>query len=295
MQKKIAIAGGTGFIGTYLEQHFKKEGYEVKIISRQPGHIPWDNKQAITGALENAEMLINLAGKSVDCRYNEKNKTAIFSSRLATTKALGKSLLECQNPPELWINSSTATIYRHAEDQPMTEENGEIGSGFSVDVATQWEKAFFDFSLPKTRQVALRIAIVLGKDGGALKPLKRLAKFGFGGRQGNGKQMFSWIHIEDLKNIILFIQRNKELEGVFNCSAPNPVDNSTFMKVLRKAMKIPMGLPSPAWLLRIGAVLINTEPELILKSRWVIPDKLIKNGYRFSFPELEGAFADLVE
>jgi uncharacterized protein len=191
MQQKIVIAGGTGFTGKYLAQKFKALGYQVIIISRQAEHINWDNAAAIITTLENAEMLINLAGKSVDCRYNEKNKQEIFDSRINTTKALGNAVLQCKNPPPLWINSSTATIYRHAEDRPMTESTGEIGSGFSVNVATNWEKSFFDFTLPNTRQVALRMAIVLGKDGGVIKPLKNLVRFGLGGKQGKGNQMFS--------------------------------------------------------------------------------------------------------
>jgi uncharacterized protein (TIGR01777 family) len=239
-------------------------------------------------------MLINLAGKSVDCRYNEKNKAAILKSRTETTEALGRAILKCSTPPELWINSGTATIYRNADDRPMTESSGEIGTGFSVDVATNWEKSFFSFQLPKTRQVVLRMAIVLGKDGGAVKPLMNLVRFGLGGKQGNGKQMFSWIHIEDLYNIILFIQSNKALQGAFNCSSPNPVDNKTLMKTFRQVMKVKIGLPSPAWLLEIGAVIINTETELILKSRWVVPEKLLNAGYTFKYPYLEDALKNIL-
>ncbi|MDB5257419.1 MAG: hypothetical protein JWM14_2114 [Chitinophagaceae bacterium] len=294
MEKKVVLAGGTGFIGNYLSAYYKSQGYIVQLISRQPTDISWQDQPSIVNALEGAELLINLAGKSVDCRYNEKNKAEILSSRIETTKALGEALLKCNHPPELWINSSTATIYRHAEDRPMTESNGEIGTGFSVGIATQWEKSFFDFKLSSTRQVALRIAIVLGNDGGAFSPLKRLVRFGLGGKQGKGNQMFSWIHMEDLKNIILFIQSHKDMSGVYNCSAPNPVDNITFMKKLRQAMDIPFGLPSPKWLLTIGAVLIKTETELILKSRWVLPEKLLQKGYTFSFPTLDKAFVNII-
>ncbi len=294
MEKKIVLAGGTGFIGNSLRDYFKGKGYDVKIISRQANTISWSNQSGIIDALENSELLINLAGKSVDCRYNEKNKAEILSSRIETTKALGEALLKCTNPPELWVNSSTATIYRHAEDRPMTEANGEIGTGFSVGIATQWEKSFFDFNLSQTRQVALRMAIVLGKQGGAFIPLQRLVRFGLGGKQGKGNQKFSWIHIDDLKSIISFIQSHKDMKGVYNCSAPNPVDNITFMTMLRKAMNKPFGLPSPKWLLTIGAVLIKTETELILKSRWVLPEKLLQKGYTFSFPTLDKAFMDLV-
>jgi len=294
MKNKIVIAGGTGFIGKYFKKQLTDVGYEVMIISRQKENIQWSDTARIISALEDSVMLLNLAGKSVDCRYNEKNKKEILESRTETTKALGEAILKCQNPPELWINSSTATIYRYANDRPMTESDGEIGKGFSVEVAKNWEKSFFDFQLPLTRQVALRIAIVLGNGGGVMKPFTNLVRFGLGGKQGNGKQMFSWIHINDLLNIILFIQSHKELHGVFNCSAPNPVDNSTLMKTLRQEMNIKFGLPSPTWLLKIGAVIINTETELILKSRWVVPEKLLKSGFSFKYPTLEMALSNIL-
>ncbi len=162
---KVVLAGGTGFVGQDFAQRFKRLGYEVFIISRQSGHIAWEDRAGIIQALEGAELLINLAGKSVNCRYTEENRRIILESRTQTTRILGESVLACNNPPKLWINSSTATIYRHAEDRPMTEQDGEIGTGFSVDVATAWEQAFFEFSLPSTRQIALRIAIVLGMAG----------------------------------------------------------------------------------------------------------------------------------
>jgi uncharacterized protein len=287
MNKKIVIAGGTGFTGKYLTQKFKALGYQVIIIK-------WDNAAAIIAAIDNATILINLAGKSVDCRYNEKNKREIFDSRINTTKILGNAVLRCKNPPALWINSSTATIYRHAEDRGMTESTGEIGSGFSVNVATNWEKSFFDFKLTNTRQVALRMAIVLGKDGGVIKPLKNLVRFGLGGKQGKGNQMFSWIHIEDLYNIIIFLQQHKELNGVFNTSAPNPVTNKTLMQLFRKNMNAVIGLPAPAWLLKFGAILIKTETELILKSRWVVPERLLQAGYRFKYQTVDEALKNIL-
>jgi uncharacterized protein (TIGR01777 family) len=245
--------------------------------------------------MEHSEILINLAGKSVDCRYNPKNKEEILKSRTETTRILGNALLECKNPPPLWINSSTATIYRNAEDRPMTEESGEIGSGFSVDVAKEWEHAFFSFQLPHTRQVALRIAIVLGESGGVITPFKNLVRFGLGGVQGSGNQKFSWIHIEDLFNIILFLKEREELSGVFNCSAPHPVTNREFMNHFRKAMNRKIGLPSPKWMLEIGAFLIRTETELILKSRWVTPERLERAGYQFTFNRIETALQDILE
>ena len=294
MNRKIVIAGGTGFIGKYLTDQFEKIGYDVLVISRSKGDVNWTDLPAMIGALENADAIINLAGKSVDCRYNEKNKTDILRSRTETTRKLGEAIERCKRPPALWINSSTATIYRHAEDRPMTEDKGDIGKGFSVDVATNWEKAFFDFHLKGTRQVALRMAIVLGKNGGVIKPFFNLVRFGLGGKQGNGKQMFSWIHIMDVFNIILFIMEHKELKGVYNCSAPNPVANEILMKTFREATHTKMGLPSPAWFLKMGAVIIKTETELILKSRWVIPERLLEAGYIFKYPSLDGALENIL-
>jgi uncharacterized protein (TIGR01777 family) len=176
----------------------------------------------------------------------------------------------------------------------MTEENGEIGNGFSVNVALQWEKTFFDFHLSDTRQIALRMAIVLGKQGGAMQPLKRLTQLGLGGKQVKGNQMFSWIHIDDIFGIILFLMDQEGLKGIFNCSSPNPVNNEVFMKTLRNVLNKKIGLPSPEWLLKIGALVIRTETELILKSRWVIPDRLLKSGYKFSFPSLQPSLEDIL-
>jgi uncharacterized protein len=294
MKKKVILAGGTGFIGQYFEKQFIELGYDVKHISRQPQHISWNDKAAIVDALEDSELLINLAGKSVNCRYHETNKKEIMNSRLETTNILGESVLSCKNPPQLWINSSTATIYRHADDRPMTEANGEIGSGFSVDVATNWEKTFYSFSLPQTRQIALRIAIVLGKNGGVMIQYINLVRFGLGGVQGSGKQMFSWIHVEDLFKIVLFLNNREDLTGTFNCSAPDPVSNREFMKKMRKTMNMPIGLPAPKWLLEIGSVLIRTETELVLKSRWVLPERLEKEGYKFTFETVEKTLQDIL-
>jgi uncharacterized protein (TIGR01777 family) len=291
---RIVIAGGTGFLGTFLAAKFRSRGDDVTIISRKEGDVLWKNKEGIRNAVEGADVVINLAGKSVDCRYNEKNQKEIVRSRIETTRLIGEAVVQCSNPPKLWINSSTATIYRHAEDRPMTEENGEIGKGFSVNVALQWEKEFFDFALSHTRQIALRMAIVLGRQGGAMQPLKRLAQLGLGGKQGKGNQMFSWIHIDDIFKIILFLMDHKELAGTFNCSSPEPVTNHVFMSSLRQVLNAKIGLPTPEWLLKIGAVLIGTETELILKSRWVVPGRLLKSGYIFSYLSLPQALEEIV-
>jgi len=299
---KIILAGGSGFIGKALAGRFTAQGDKVVILSRRKFEeaegftsLLWDGKSLGPWAavLEGTDLLINLAGKSVNCRYNDRNKKAILDSRIDATRILGKAVQQAKAPPSLWINLSTATIYRHAEDRPMDEESGEIGSGFSVDVATAWEKAFFEDDTLKTRKVALRSAIVLGKGGGVFIPFKNLVKFGLGGIQGSGKQMFSWVHEEDFFEIIRFIQRGS-LEGLVNVSSPNPLPNVEVMKVFRAALKMPFGLPSSEWLLRIGAWLIRTEPELLLKSRWILPTRLKNAGYVFKFPEFSEALANLV-
>ncbi|KOF10673.1 NAD-dependent epimerase [Planococcus glaciei] len=294
MKKKVVLAGGTGFIGQYLEKQFQEQGYEVLIISRQSNQILWNDHRGIVSALEGAEMVINLAGKSVNCRYTDKNKKEIMESRTETTRLLGNAVLDCENPPPLWINASTATLYRHADDRPMTEEKGEIGSGFSVEVGQAWEQAFFSFQLPKTRQAALRLAIVLG-DEGAMGPYKNMVRFGLGGKQGNGKQMFSWIHVEDVYRIILFLQQHEELSGVFNASAPNPVTNKEFMESVRKVMNRKIGLPAAKWMLSVGAVAIGTETELILKSRWVLPERLERAGFEFKYKMPEPALREILK
>ena len=294
MNKKIIIAGGTGFIGVHLKKFFEKEGYKVFVISRNDPYVKWDDEEALNQALENCEILINLAGKSINCRHTKENKEKIIQSRTSTTKKLGKAILKCTHPPKLWINASGADIYREARDRPMTEENGEIGTDFLAKVSQQWEDAFFSFDLPETRQAALRFTIILGKDGGALQPMIQLSRLGLGGKQGDGNQMVSWIHIEDLFRIILFINSHPEMKGVFNCGSPNPVGNKTFMKDLREAMQVKIGLPAWSWMIKIGAIVIQTEPELILKSRWVLPERLLEAGFGFKYPDIKSTLKEIV-
>lgn len=294
MQSKIVIAGGTGFIGQYLEKRFREDGFKVLIISRDTNHINWDNDKALKEALEGAATLINLAGKSVDCRYNKKNKSLILNSRIQTTRRLQSVVDNCKTPPKLWINSSTATIYRHSEDKAMDEDTGEIGSGFSVEVGKAWERCFFEKPVAATRKIALRIAITLGEKGGVMKPYRNLVRYGLGGKQGNGNQMFSWIHIEDLYGAIRFVMANGDMEGIYNCAAPNPVTNKSFMKEMRNILKPVIYLPSPKFLLKAGAYLINTETELVLKSRWVIPGKLLSKGFVFQYATINNALENIL-
>jgi len=293
MSRKVVLAGGTGFVGRYLASKFSQQGYEVVIISRREG-IAWHDTEGIVQAFHDAELLINLAGKSVNCRYHPKNRHEILQSRTETTKILGDALLACDHPPLLWINSSTATIYRHAEDRPMTEADGELGTGFSVDVAKAWEEVFFSYKLPHTRQVALRMAIVLGKDGGVFPVYRNLVRGGLGGPQGSGNQRFSWIHVEDVYQMILYLRDHPEMRGVYNCSSPYPVTNRELMRGLRNAMGMRFGLPSYRWMLEIGAVFLRTETELILKSRWVIPDRMVDAGFQFKYATLTEALGEIV-
>ena len=301
--KKIVIAGGSGYLGQCLSNYFTNQGYHIVILTRthqldkvSVHYEKWDAKHlgAWTHQLEGAEALINLTGKSVDCRYTERNKQLIYDSRLCATHVLGEAIRKLKQPPKLWVNAASATIYRNALDREMDEDTGDIGSGFSVDVCKKWEQAFGEEETPDTRKVALRIAIVLGKNGGALQPLKQLTKVGFGGKQGKGNQYFSWLHEEDFCRMIQFLIGNKELKGVYNAAAPNPIPNKGVMKMLRNELGIPFGLPMPEWLLTIGARIIQTETELILKSRRVVPKRLLEAGFQFKHPGLKGALNDIL-
>lgn len=284
----VVIAGASGFIGQYLRRRFTQDGWGVRTIGRSPGDTAgWDHDGgAMTAALDGADLLVNLAGRTVNCRYNRRNRAEILESRVSTTAALGTALSRCSAPPATWLNASTATIYRHAEDWPQSENHGELGTGFSVDVARAWEAALAEAPASATRKVALRIAIVLGPGGGVMRPFATLVRLGLGGRMGPGTQKFSWIHIEDLYRTIRFLHSRIELEGPVNVAAPEAVSNRELMRSVRRAHKVPLGLPTPAWLLNIGAVMIRTETELVLKSRWVEPRKLLDAGFTFSEPRL---------
>ncbi|MCC9061862.1 TIGR01777 family oxidoreductase [Flavobacterium piscisymbiosum] len=300
---KLIIAAGTGFLGQVLVNHFKNKFEEIVILTRGKSqiidgikYVNW-NARTFSGwenELENATVLINLAGKSVDCRYTEKNKKEILLSRIESTKILNKAVLNCKTPPKHWLNSSTSTIYRFSLDKQMDEIDGEIGNDFSINVALSWEKAFFKTETPNTLKTALRTSIVLGKNGGAFIPLKTLAKTGFGGKQGKGNQFISWIHEEDFANAVDFIIERK-ITGVINVVSPEPVRNANFMQKLRKAVGFPFGIPVNTFLLKIGSFFIRTEAELVLKSRNVIPKKLLENGFKFKFGDIDEAFTNLLK
>ncbi|HTR31130.1 MAG TPA: TIGR01777 family oxidoreductase [Puia sp.] len=309
--KKIVIAGGSGFIGQALAARWGKDN-RVVILGRQGARTP-DNtygRRALTAAegyhvsyvrwngrevepnwaaaIDGCDLVLNLAGRSVNCRYNRRNRQEILDSRVNATSAIGQAIRDATIPPKLWINAASATIYRHAQDRPQDEFTGEQGSGFSVNVCQSWEKAFFEQRTPFTRKVALRTAITLG-EGGVLVPYVRLVRCGLGGKQGSGRQMYSWVHIEDIGRSVEWFFDHPELEGAYNIAAPGPVTNERFMATLRRLMGRRFGVPAPAWLLKFGALLIGTETELILKSRWVIPTKLERTGFVFAYPRLEDA------
>ena len=297
---KIIIAGGSGFLGNVLENYFTKKQYNVIILTRTPkrkNEVFWDaiNLGKWTEELENAQILINLTGKSVDCRYTEKNKKEIYNSRINATKVLGTAINLSKSPPNLWLNSSTATIYKHSLEKEMTEENGDIGNDFSMKIAKSWENTFYSITNSNTRKIALRTSIVLGKNGGALTPLKKLTKLGLGGKHGSGKQKVSWIHELDFARAIHFLIQKDNLKGNFNLSVKSPTNNKTLMKKLREILKPPFGINHPIGLLKFGAKLIGTETELVLKSRNVIPKRLLDNGFKFTHDNLELALIDLLK
>ncbi|SMD15465.1 TIGR01777 family oxidoreductase [Pedobacter nyackensis] len=300
---KIVLAGGNGYLGQVLADYYRNLATEIVILSRKPA-LPKGNVKTIVwngidegewkDALEGSDLLINLCGKNVNCRYTEKNRQEIISSRINPTLLLGNVIAKLESPPELWINITSATIYRHAEDHPQDEETGEIGYGFSINVCRQWEQAFFETNTPRTRKIALRMGIVFGRSDGAFPRLLNLVKFGLGGRQGDGQQYVSWIHEQDAAKCTEWLLEHKELSGVINCTAPEAVKNTKLMKLIRTSYGVPFGLPSPAWLLELGAVFIGTETELILKSRWVEPRHLTDSGYSFIFPKVEHAVKDII-
>lgn len=298
---KIVLAGGSGYIGEILTEHFKGLTKEIIILSRSKNitdgnvrYVNWDGKTrgAWINEIEGADMLVNLCGKSVNCRYNKRNKAAILSSRLVPTALLGDVIEELKSPPALWINVTSATIYRHAEDKPQDEANGEIGSGFSVNVCKQWESVFMRPTKAPTRKIALRMGMVIGKGDSVLKRLKNLVKLGLGGKQGNGKQYVGWVHEADVANTVEWILLHNDMNGIINCTAPGFIQNAQMMQLIRKACNVKFGLPAPKWLLELGAMMIGTETELILKSRWVMPKVLLDSGYKFRYPDFEQAIKE---
>lgn len=317
--RRLVIAGASGFVGTALASALAEDGWDIIRVGRREA-VRWTDPRALTRAVDGAAAVINLAGKSVNCRYTDRNRDEILRSRVATTTALHAAVAAASAPPTVWINASTATIYRHAMDRPNTEAAGELGQGFSVDVARAWEHAFFADDLPGTRRVALRMAIVVG-DGPATRLLATLARTGLGGAQHDGwcpphrryrgtgddptggpapwyrtsgRQHFSWVHIDDVVGAVRFVLHRPDITGPVNIASPRPSDNRTLMRTLREIVGMPAGLPSARWMLEPAMWLLRTEPELVLKSRWVLPERLLDAGYVFARPDLRDALEHAV-
>lgn len=308
---RFVIPGGNGQVGTVLSRHFHAQGYEVVVLARKPCPAPWrivkwdgEHLGDWTSELEHSDVLINLAGKSVNCRYTAENRKAMMDSRTETTRLLGRAIGQLAHPPRLWMNASTATIYRHIYDRAMDEQTGEIGGSepdapakwkFSIDVATGWESAFFDSKTPNTRKVALRSAMIMSPDrGGIFDTLLRLVRFGLGGTAGSGEQFISWIHDTDFLSAVEFLIARDDFSGCVNISSPNPLPNREFMRALRQAWGTHIGLPATKWMLEIGSSFLRTETELVLKSRRVIPGRLLEAGFHFQFPDWPVAAQNLV-
>jgi len=308
---RIVLAGGTGHLGRLLGEHFHRQGHEVTVLARhaQPAPWPvqsWDGRTLGEWAqsLDGADVVINLAGRSVNCRYTADHRREIKESRVDSTRVIGQAIAAAAHPPALWINASSATIYRHALDRDMDEETGELGGKetnappawrFSIDVVTSWEAAFYEAKVPGTRKVALRSAMVMSPDrDGIFDTLRKLVSAGLGGRAGSGRQFISWIHEADFAHAVDFLIAHRELDGSINVCSPRPLPNREFMAALRRACPVRIGLPASAWMLEIGALFLRTETELILKSRRVVPRRLLESGFEFRYLNWPDAAHNLV-
>ena len=309
---RIVIPGGTGQVGQILARHFHSQGHDVTVLTRTPQSAPWRtiSWDGLTpgpwiAELEQSDVCINLAGRSVNCRYNPANRKSIYDSRVQSTHVLNQVIASLEHPPRVWLNASTATIYRHSLDCPMDEATGELGGNepgapdtwnFSIEVAKAWEEAFFFTPTPRTRKVALRSAMTFSSDhGGVFDVFLRLVRHGLGGTTGSGRQFVSWIHEADFIRAIELLIAQEEFAGVVNLASPNPVPNRDFMQALRQAWGTSIGLPATEWMLEIGTFLMHTESELVLKSRQVIPTRLLNAGFHFLFPAWPPAAQDLVD
>ena len=306
---RIVIPGGSGQVGTVLARAFHGDGHDVVVLSRQPHHRPWRVVEwdgATLGSwareIDGAEVVINLAGRSVNCRYNDANRHDILQSRITSTRVVAEAIARATRPPRVWLQASTATIYAHRYDGPNDERSGLIGGDesnapstwrFSIEVARAWEQAFDQAVTPATRKVTMRSAMTMSPDaGGVFDTLAGLVRRGLGGSAGNGRQYVSWIHYEDFLVAVRWLITH-DIDGIVNIASPNPLPNAEFMRVLRDACGVPFGLPAANWMLEIGAALLRTETELILKSRRVVPARLVEQGFRFAFPNWQDAAPDL--
>jgi uncharacterized protein (TIGR01777 family) len=309
---RIVIAGGSGQVGRVLARYFQERGHEVIVLTRGPHTAQWQTVHwdaqtpgLWTQYLDGADVCINLTGRSVNCRYTPDNRIEIYNSRIVSTRLLGEVIGTLAHPPRLWLNASTATIYRHALDRAMDEQTGQLGGmepgvpetwKFSIRVAKDWETTFFKAETPLTRKIAMRSAITFSPvPGNAFAVLSNLVRVGLGGTQGNGRQWVSWIHEEDFARAVEFLIARENLDGVINIASPNPEHNRDFMAILREAWNMPNGVPAPAPILELAALVMRTETELVLKSRRVVPTRLLEAGFQFEFPNWPHAAEDLVQ
>ncbi len=308
IKPRLILAGGSGFLGQALAKHFQALGWEVVVFTRSPQansmarEVRWNAETLGEWAreLDGATAVVNLTGRSVDCRYNTRNRHAILASRVNSTRVVGQAIAQCAQPPRVWLNSSSATIYRHTLG-PAWDESGtdfaatpEVNDEFSLEVIHAWEQALNEAETPRTRKVALRTTMVLGlARNSVFSVLRRLARLGLGGRMGSGEQFVSWLHETDFLRAVEFVIAHEEFSGAVNFAAPNPVPNHELMRAFRELVRMPVGLPATAWMLEVGAFFLRTETELILKSRRVVPGRLLQAGFEFRFPELRAALAEL--
>jgi hypothetical protein len=318
---RIVLPGGSGQVGHMLARFFQERGDHVTVLTRGPYTAPWqtvhwDGKQLgpWIETLEGSDVCIHLSGRNINCRYTARNRRELYDSRIGPTLLLHQAIAGLADPPRLWMNASTATIYRHVRygtesDRPMDEASGELGGNemiskrrrapekwnWTVRLAKDWEGAFFATATPRTRRIALRTSLVLSPaPGSAFAKLSNLVRAGLGGTQGNGRQYVSWIHEADYARALEFLIDHEEIEGPVNLAAPNPVPNREFMHALREAWGMPNGLPALAPLLAAGMFFLRIEPELVLKSRCAVPGRLLDAGFQFEFPEWPEAAEDLV-
>jgi hypothetical protein len=295
---KIVLAGGSGQVGTILRRAFAQD--DVVVVSRSEG-VRWDGRTlgAWAGAVDGADVVVNLAGRSVDCRYNQRNRREIMESRVASTRAVGEAIARAADPPKVWLQASTATIYAHTLGPP-NDETGPLGStdgkwGFSIRVAQAWERAAAEADTPHTRKVLLRSAMIMSPDrGGIFDTLLTLVKRRLGGPAAGGRQYMSWIHHRDFANALRWLVEHEDIDGVVNVASPNPLPQRDFFRHLREAYGTRIGLPATRWMLELGAFAMRTETELILKSRRVVPARLLERGFAFELAHWPEAARELV-
>jgi uncharacterized protein (TIGR01777 family) len=299
---RVVLAGGSGFLGRALAEDFLRAGYEPVILTRRAvpsrprvRQVEWDGHSSGVWAreLEGAAAVVNLSGRSVDCRHTPKHRREIVESRVRSVEAIGRAVRACAEPPKVLVQAGSLAIYGDA-GRRICDEETPAGEGFPVDVCLRWEHAFNSLELPATRKILLRIGFVLGRDGGALNVLKRLTKFYLGGTIGEGHQYISWLHVRDFGRLVLWCIEHADAEGIFNATGPCPVTNAEFMCEMRCALRRRWSPRVPAWLVRLGALLLRTEPELALTGRRCLPERLIENHFKFMYTNLESALADLL-